>query len=261
MVIEMMRVLRELTDDYEVIVVENGSTDYTNEILDELQTLYIDDGRLRIIRHRQPLGYGGALRVGFASSTKDLVFYTDGDAQYDVRELRLLIPHIGSGVDLVMGNKISRHDPLHRVIIGSLYHHFVRFLFSLEIHDTDCDFRLMRRSIFDRVVLTQNSGVICLELMRRVQDAGFSTVEVPVHHYHRSYGVSQFFNFRRLLAVGSGVLILWWELVMRRRGRQDHPKPPSGEISSSSSAISEHIVSTTKEPQQTGKFSEANDEA
>lgn len=227
MVIEMMRVLRELTDDYEVIVVENGSTDYTNDILDELETLYAAGGRLRIMRYEQPLGYGGALRVGFASATKELIFYTDGDAQYDVRELRVLAPRMVDEVDLVMGNKITRHDPLHRIIIGRLYHHLVRLLFSLRIHDTDCDFRLLRRSIFDRVTLTQDSGVICLELMRRVQDAGFSTVEVPVHHYHRAYGVSQFFNFRRLWAVGVGILVLWWRLVIQGEGKRAAPPPPA----------------------------------
>ena len=227
MVIEMMRVLRELTDDYEVIVVENGSTDYTNDILDELETLYAADGRLRIMRYEQPLGYGGALRVGFASASKELIFYTDGDAQYDVRELRVLAPRMVDGVDLVMGNKITRHDPLHRIIIGRLYHHLVRLLFSLRIHDTDCDFRLLRRSIFDRVTLTQDSGVICLELMRRVQDAGFSTVEVPVHHYHRAYGISQFFNFRRLWAVGVGILVLWWRLVIQGEGKRAAPQPPA----------------------------------
>ena len=227
MVIEMMRVLRELTDDYEVIVVENGSTDYTNDILDELETLYAAGGRLRIMRYEQPLGYGGALRVGFASATKELIFYTDGDAQYDVRELRVLAPRMVDEVDLVMGNKITRHDPLHRIIIGRLYHHLVRLLFSLRIHDTDCDFRLLRRSIFDRVTLTQDSGVICLELMRRVQDAGFSTVEVPVHHYHRAYGVSQFFNFRRLWAVGVGILVLWWRLVIQSEGKRAAPQPPA----------------------------------
>ena len=227
MVIEMMRVLRELTDDYEVIVVENGSTDYTNDILDELETLYAADGRLRIMRYEQPLGYGGALRVGFASASKELIFYTDGDAQYDVRELRVLAPRMVDGVDLVMGNKITRHDPLHRIIIGRLYHHLVRLLFSLRIHDTDCDFRLLRRSIFDRVTLTQDSGVICLELMRRVQDAGFSTIEVPVHHYHRAYGVSQFFNFRRLWAVGVGILVLWWRLVIQGEGKRAAPQPPA----------------------------------
>ncbi len=247
MVIEMMRVLRELTDDYEVIVVENGSTDYTNDILDELEALYAADadagatrlderlwrssvtadGRLRIMRYKQPLGYGGALRVGFAAAAKELIFYTDGDAQYDVRELRVLAPRMVDGVDLVMGNKITRHDPLHRIIIGRLYHHLVRLLFNLRIHDTDCDFRLMRRSIFDRVTLTQNSGVICLELMRRVQDAGFSVVEVPVHHYHRAYGVSQFFNLRRLFAVGIGILVLWWRLVIQGEGKEAAPHLPA----------------------------------
>ena len=90
--------------------------------------------------------------------------------------------------DLVNGYKISRSDPLHRIVIGRLYHHIVSILFGLTVRDVDCDFRLMRRSIFERIQLEKTSGVICLEMMKKIQDAGFRIVEVPVHHYHRAFG-------------------------------------------------------------------------
>ena len=125
--------------------------------------------------------------------------------------------------DLVNGYKISRSDPLHRIIIGRIYHHTVCLLFGLKMRDVDCDFRLMRRAIFERINLKETSGVICLEMMKKVQDAGFHLVEVPVHHYHRAFGKSQFFNFRRLLKTGVDVLRLWFTLVVR----QQHRRAPS----------------------------------
>jgi hypothetical protein len=118
---------------------------------------------------------------------------------------------------VVNGYKISRSDPAHRILIGRLYHHTVKLLFGLTVRDVDCDFRLMRRSIFDRVRLEKDSGVICLEMMKKIQDAGFRVVEVPVHHYHRAYGKSQFFNFRRIARTAVDVGRLWVELVVRRR--------------------------------------------
>ena len=121
-------------------------------------------------------------------------------------------------VDLVNGYKINRSDPLHRILIGRLYHHTVRLLFGLRVRDVDCDFRLMRRSIFERVRLEKTSGVICLEMMKKIQDAGFRIAEVPVHHYHRAYGRSQFFNVRRIARTIADVGKLWIELVVRRAG-------------------------------------------
>jgi hypothetical protein len=85
------------------------------------------------------------------------------------------------------------------------------------VRDVDCDFRLLRRSIFDRVSLEKSSGVICLEMMKKIQDAGFRIAEVPVHHFHRAHGKSQFFNFRRLARTGVDVMKLWFELVVSRR--------------------------------------------
>ena len=209
MVLTALLTLRSLTDDYEVIVVNDGSTDYTAEVLEEMAGRYPE---LRVIHHEQNKGYGGALRTGFSSATKDLVFYTDGDAQYDPHELADLYQAWSDQVDLVNGYKISRSDPLHRTIIGRVYHWTVKLAFGLQVRDVDCDFRLMRRSIFDKVHLESTSGVICVELMKKVQDAGFRVREVPVHHYHRAYGRSQFFNFRRIWRTGKQLWALWWEL-------------------------------------------------
>jgi hypothetical protein len=144
------------------------------------------------------------------------VFYTDGDAQYDPAEMVLLWRAFNDEVDLVNGYKISRSDPLHRIIIGRIYHHTVKILFGLTVRDVDCDFRMMRRSIFDKVRLEKNSGVICLEMMKKITDAHFRIAEVPVHHYHRAYGRSQFFNFRRLARTAIDVFKLWFALVIRR---------------------------------------------
>lgn len=214
MVITVLLTLRELSDDYEVIVVNDGSRDHTPLILDELARVYPQE--VRIVHHLQNQGYGGALRSGFTHATKEWIFYTDGDAQYDSRELKNLAALANPEVDFINGWKIERNDPLHRIIIGRIYQYLIKYTFGLKLKDVDCDFRLMRRSVFDKVHLTSSSGVICVELMKKTQDHGFRLAETPVHHYHRAYGKSQFFNYPRLARTGRDLLKLWWRLVMRR---------------------------------------------
>ena len=220
LVIQAQEAIRHLTPDFEVIVVNDGSADQTGTIADELARTYPN---VRVVHHDVNRGYGGALRTGFAAATKELIAYTDGDAQYDPSEIASLWARLGDGVDVVTGYKISRSDPFHRIVIGRLYHCAVKLLFALRVRDVACDFRLMRREVFDRVMVNRDSGVICLELMRKIQDAGFRVVEVPVHHYHRTHGRSQFFNFRRIFLTGIDVLKLWIELVVLGRGRQSTP--------------------------------------
>jgi glycosyltransferase involved in cell wall biosynthesis len=213
LVITAVQVAGALTPDFEVIVINDCSQDDTPRILDELARVY--PGRVRIVHHATNRGYGGALRTGFATATKDFVFYTDGDGQYDPSEMKVLWEKMSDEVDWVNGWKISRSDPLHRIIIGKIYHHTVKLLFGLKVRDVDCDFRLMRRSIFDVVHLEKNSGVICLEMMKKFKDAGFRVAETPVHHYHRAHGKSQFFNFPRIYRTVIDVAKLWWALVIR----------------------------------------------
>lgn len=214
LVMSAVQVAATLTPDFEVIVVNDGSADDTPRILDELVRVYPD--RVRVVHHATNRGYGGALRSGFATASKDLVFYTDGDAQYDPAEVTLLWAAMTEDVDWVNGWKISRSDPLHRIIIGRMYHHTVNRLFGLTVRDVDCDFRLIRRRVFDVVQLEKSSGVICLEMMKKFKDAGFRVAETPVHHFHRTHGKSQFFNFPRVARTVVDVLKLWWALVVRR---------------------------------------------
>jgi glycosyltransferase involved in cell wall biosynthesis len=217
---------REITSDYEVIVVDDGSPDHTGALLDEMARSF---PWLKVVHHGKNRGYGGALRTGFETASKDLVFYTDGDAQYDPREMTRLFEAFTPEVDFVNGLKIERNDPFHRKVIGRLYHWFVKTAFRLRLSDVDCDFRLMRRSVFDKVVLTRSSGVICVELMKKVQDHGFRIAQVPVHHYHRTYGKSQFFNFPRVARTLVDLSRLWWELVVRKEHlRREAAVVPAG---------------------------------
>jgi glycosyltransferase involved in cell wall biosynthesis len=211
MVLAALHACHRVTDDYEVIVIENGSTDYTVEVVQDLIETH---DHLKLVSHREPLGYGGALRLGFELSSKELVFYTDGDAQYDANELDLLFAAMRPGVDVVQGYKIARGDPVFRKIIGRIYHWIVKIAFGLPIRDTDCDFRLIRKSALERFTLKSTTGTIPLELVKKLHVSGAVFAEIPVHHYHRVYGRSQFFNFKRLWATGVQLLELWKELVL-----------------------------------------------
>ena len=224
MVIRAVRAAEALTPDYEIIIVDDGSADATAAIADELVQQYPN---VRVVHHAKNRGYGGALQTGFRSATKDLIFYTDGDAQYDPAELSLLWAALTPEADMVNGYKISRSDPFHRIVIGRVYHHVVSILFGLTVRDVDCDFRLMRRTIFDRITLEKTSGVICLEMMKKITDAGFRIVEVPVHHYHRAFGKSQFFNVRRIFKTGIDVMRLWFALVVRGQHRRTAAASPA----------------------------------
>lgn len=212
MVILAHRVLAGLTDDFEIVVVNDASPDHVQEILEDLDRQY---SRFRYVTHDSNRGYGGALKSGFAAATKDWIFYTDGDAQYDIRELRLLWEK-RSQADIVNGYKIRRSDPWYRAAVGRFYHHLVRILFRISVRDVDCDFRLIRRGVFDRIRLTEDSGLICVELMAKIAMSKCRIVEVPVHHFHRMHGKSQFFNFKRVLQVFVNMIGLWWRLFVKK---------------------------------------------
>lgn len=182
---------------FELIVVNDGSTDDTKEVLAGLKRRY---PHLRVIHHPRPSGYGGAVRAGLAKARYEWVFYTDGDGQYDVMELIKLVKAVRSGVDVVNGYKVQRGDSLVRKIIGSLYNSAVQAFYHPPIRDVDCDFRLVRRSLLNKIRLTATSGLFPLELVLKLKEAGARFTEVEVHHYPRPCGRSQFFRLSRILS-------------------------------------------------------------
>jgi glycosyltransferase involved in cell wall biosynthesis len=202
--------------DGEVTVINDGSTDSSAAVLADLAAT---QPLLRIITHERNSGYGAVLLSGFAAAGKQWVFYTDGDAQYDPTELELLVQHATDDVDVVQGYKLRRADGMLRRVVGRVYHRFVALFFGLKIRDTDCDFRLIRRAMLDKIELEHTTGAITVELVRKLQDAGAVFTEVGVHHYRRVYGSSEFFTLPAVAGTLWDLAGLWIELVVLRRGR------------------------------------------
>lgn len=211
MVILAASTAESITPKFEILVIDDGSTTMSQDALKRIAKFV---SQLRIIHHKKNLGYGAALRSGFHHARGKVIFYTDGDAQYDVRELTTLYGHYKPGIGMVNGYKIKRHDPWNRIVLGSMYHQLVKFCFRLPLKDTDCDFRLVEKRVFSKIKLFENSGVICVELVKKINHFGFKIVEVPVNHYDRPSGYSQFFNFGRLYRTFLGLATLWWKLII-----------------------------------------------
>jgi glycosyltransferase involved in cell wall biosynthesis len=210
LVLSALDILPRLTDDFEVLVINDGSTDGTLEVLEGLARTH---ARVRVISHEINLGYGAALRTGFSHAAKELIFYTDGDGQYDVRELLNLHALLTPMVDVVNGYKKGRADARHRKLLGGAYNRLAHLLFRLPVRDVDCDFRLLRREAVSPVELVSSSGVICVELVHKLHQAGRSFVEAPVCHYPRLHGHSQFFTPTRVARTAFDLLSLWLRLV------------------------------------------------
>jgi glycosyltransferase involved in cell wall biosynthesis len=220
MVVSARRTARALGGDFEILVVDDGSRDGTASILDELGALVPE---LRVLRHGDNRGYGAALRTGFEAATKDLVFYTDGDAQFDPRELPRLLERMTPSVDYVSGYREKRADPLLRVLVGNPYHLLVRFAFGLRLRDIDCDFRLFRRQALDRFELEESDGSMCIELLKKLEDGGCRFAQAVVSHYPRVYGRSQYFTIRGVLRSYLQLFRLWMRLAVRK----EHLRAPS----------------------------------
>lgn len=209
------KTLKTLTDKYEVIVIDDGSRDGSPQVLRQYQKKF--SKTFRPVFHQKNKGYGGALKDGFRKAKHDLVFYTDGDGQYDVSELPLLFSLMTKDVNFVNGIKMERQDFAYRVIVGNFYALLMRWAFLLPVFDVDCDFRLIRRTLLSKLSLKSDSGSICVELVKRAQKAGARFRQVSIHHYPRKFGNSQFFNPQHLLKTFSEIIPLWWKLMIEEK--------------------------------------------
>ncbi|MBI4052744.1 MAG: glycosyltransferase family 2 protein [Candidatus Diapherotrites archaeon] len=212
MVLDAAATAAKVAKKFEIIVVDDRSPDNSGKIADGLAKKH---SFLRVVHHKKNMGYGGALKSGFRAARHEWVFYTDGDAQYDAKELeRLVEKQRKTHADVVNGYKIKRSDRRHRVILGNMYNGFSRLMFGIKIRDIDCDFRLIRKTFVDRIGLRSDSGVICIEMVKKLQMAGAAFEEVGVHHYPRTHGSSQFFRPVHILKVFYGLFVQWIRLVV-----------------------------------------------
>lgn len=206
--------LPHLSKNFEVIIVDDFSKDNSRKTLLSLKKKYKD---LKLVFHEKNTGYGGALRSGFKSCSKKLVFYTDGDGQYDIDELKILYGLMTEDVDFINGIKMTRHDPTYRIFLGNLYSFIARWFFFLPTYDVDCDFRLIRNDILRKIKLKSSSGSICVELVKKAQRAGARFRQVSIHHYERKWGSSQFFRPSRLLVTLSELTLLWFQIMIKEK--------------------------------------------
>jgi glycosyltransferase involved in cell wall biosynthesis len=180
--------LAQFADDYEIIVVDDGSADNTAATVENIAK---KDAHVRLVRHRQNLGYGAALRTGFANATRDLVFFTDADGQFDLRELPGLLGMLDRA-PVVLGYRIRRSDPAYRLFIAKVYNLVIRLVFGLRVRDIDCAYKLFRRETLAQALpLESNGAFISSELLIKLRRHNVTMVERGVHHFPRTTGVSK----------------------------------------------------------------------
>ena len=204
---------RHYAENIEVIVVNDGSSDDTAAVLNDL-ALQLPE--LRVIHHPENRGYGAALITGFMHCRSEMIFYTDGDAQYRASDLHSLFAALTPETDVVNGYKIARSDNFVRVLVGNLYKCLTRLCFGIRMRDVDCDYRLIRRKAMEPFQLKSATGVICTEMVYQWQKHRCRIAEVPVHHYPREHGSSQFFSLRHLRNAVFGLIGLWFRLHFRK---------------------------------------------
>ncbi|KKM69972.1 hypothetical protein LCGC14_1445380 [marine sediment metagenome] len=179
-----VEVAGRIADDFEVVIVNDGSKDRTAEIADRLAD---EIAEVRAVHNNPNLGYGGALQRGFREARKDWVFYTDGDGQFDFNELPGLLPLLETH-DIVSCYRLDRKDPLLRKINAWCWTSLVNLLFGLKLKDIDCAFKVFPRELFERITLKSTGALIDTEILAKARNLGYSIVQVGVHHYPRTAG-------------------------------------------------------------------------
>ncbi|OIO38586.1 MAG: hypothetical protein AUJ72_02340 [Candidatus Omnitrophica bacterium CG1_02_46_14] len=170
--------------DYEVVVVDDGSTDDSARIVQEEAK---KNPRIRLIQHSKNRGYGAAIRTGLSHVTKDLVFLTDGDNQFRIAEMVKLFSKIDS-CDVVTGYRTSRQDKAHRRLNGFLWTQLNKVLFKIPVRDVDCAFKLFRKKALEGLTLKSDHLLIHAEILARLKKKGCRIEEIGVTHYPRTAG-------------------------------------------------------------------------
>ncbi len=220
---QALELVGPMVDSVEVLVVDDGSTDRTGQLADAFAAA---DTRVRV--HHQPnRGYGGALRAGFANARGELIAFSDGDLQFDLTELRLLLKRLDdpgrSPVDAVIGWRIKRRDPFHRIFIAKTYNLVASIVFRLRVRDIDCAMKLFRHEVFDGLRLSSESPFLSAELLIKLRARGVRMAQVGVHHFPRAAGTNTGASFRKILRTFRDIARLRLALWFDRRATLGEP--------------------------------------
>ncbi len=192
-----LEVARRLTDDFEILIVEDHSPDRTGEVADELAARHKE---VRVIHHPRNMGVGQTMIDGFTQAKKEYVFYTDGDAQYDVRELMRLVEYVDD-YEVIIGYRLRRAEGAKRIFTSRCFHFLVFCLFGTRFRDIDCSFKLVHRRFLDKVRFRTRSALVDPELLIQARRLGFPVKEVGVNHYLRRHGSSQCLRIKLILSM------------------------------------------------------------
>jgi glycosyltransferase involved in cell wall biosynthesis len=203
-----VELLESLKLDYEVILVDDGSKDDTGKIADKLAA---ENSRIKVVHHSPNKGYGAALQSGFKAATKEYVFYTDGDGQFDIKELPLLLQYVPQ-YDIVTGFRIKRQDNLMRKLNAFCWTTMVNILFGMRIKDMDCAFKLYKRKIFDEIILKSTGALINTEIFARFNNKGYKVYQLGVHHYPRTAGTQTGANIKVILRAFKELFALYKQI-------------------------------------------------
>lgn len=191
----MLNFLPEISDDFEIIIVDDGSSDATFETA---QNIALDHPQVKVIRHEVNKGYGNALRTGFSNCKKDYIFFTDGDNQFDITEISKLLPYI-KNYDIVTGFRIKRQDNFIRKINEFSFNRLIRILFGLKVRDLNCAFKIYKKHVIRSLKLQSKVAFINAELLIRAKKKGFTIKEIGVTHYPRQWGNQTGANIKVIL--------------------------------------------------------------
>lgn len=198
-------VLPIYTQDFEIIVVDDGSRDRTGGIIDKLAA---GDSRVKALHHRVNLGYGDALKTGFHASIGEYVMFMDSDRQFDIADIRLLSPFVPL-FDVVAGFRMERSDPIIRRINAELFNIAVRVLFGVHLRDLDCAFKIFRGDLLRSLTLTSGGALINAEIQAKLRRQGATLVQVGVPHHPRVAGMATGGSLRVIIRAMRGILVLW----------------------------------------------------
>ena len=198
--------------DFEIIVVDDGSMDNTESLCRELSCQYKD--RLVVLKHQHNRGYGAALRTGLFSAKHDLIFYTDADNQFDINEISKFMENIDN-YDLVIGYRMKRKDFFLRKFCAFIYNRLIFFLFSLNVKDIDCSFKLFKRDSLKNLSIETDEFFVDTELLLKAKMNNFRQKEIGVKHFPRTQGKSTV-KFYHVFSTLRDIVFLYPKLKLNR---------------------------------------------